>query len=423
MHTIPNLIERRLDGTFITRYFLELFGNSIHFALANILLESLLKYQDRYFLSFDPYVLLLSSLVQGYFLTTYGQQSAYYRFIGNLIAPLMYSMIEFLLEGPVFWEALNHQAYLLFGFLIGLVQYLQAINKHKQTNHILTIIENIFRTGIIFLMYYIFESKTNPSQTDTITAFFADASHQFIGLSLLFFGIAIGLANATSRHYLNLLRDITAKLKIFSEWLLGRDLLNVSLTQPERLHQHRQQRTIMFVDIRGFTQWSETRSPEEVVELLSHYYQVVEQIMHGHHVIKWKLSADETMAIFAQPLEAVRAAAEIQRQITPLLAPEQLGVGIGLHCGQVVEGLLGSDTIKFYDVIGDTVNTAKRIESAAGKGEILISEPLYQHIKTIWSSDSSREIHVKGKTHPLTVYSLTATASQPAVAVAASTAD
>ncbi|GIV87839.1 MAG: adenylyl cyclase [Chloroflexus sp.] len=420
MHTVPNLVERRLNGSFITHYVLELFGNSIHFALANILLESLIDYQKNYFLSFDPYALLFSSLIQGYFLTIYSTKSPFYRFLGNLIAPSIYIAIEFSIEGITFWNDLNHRFYLLFGFLIGLTQLLQEFTKRKPIKDLLIIIENIIRTGIIFLMYYIFETQTNPNQTKNLTIFFSDTSHQFIGLSLLFFGVAIGLANATSQHYLGLLRDTTAKLKTFSEWLLGRELLNISLTQPELLHQQRQQRTIMFIDIRGFTQWSEAHSPEETVTLLSQYYCAVEDVLDRHRVIKWKISADEVMAIFAQPLEAVRAAAEIQRQITPLLAPEQLGAGIGLHCGQVVEGLLGSDTIKFYDVIGDTVNTTKRIESAAGKGEILISETLYQHIKTIFVSDLSRQLHVKGKAHPLTVYSLTETAPQPAVAVSVS---
>ncbi|ACL25818.1 adenylate/guanylate cyclase domain-containing protein [Chloroflexus aggregans] len=420
MHTVPNLVERRLNGSFITHYMLELFGNSIHFALANILLESLIDYQKNYFLSFDPYVLLFSSLIQGYFLTIYSTKSPFYRFLGNLIAPSLYIAIEFSIEGITFWNDLNHRFYPLFGFLIGLTQLLQGFTKRKSIKDLLIIIENIIRTGIIFLMYYIFETQTNPNQTENLTTFFSDTSHQFIGLSLLFFGVAIGLANATSQHYLGLLRDTTTKLKTFSEWLLGRELLNISLIQPELLHQQRQQRTIMFIDIRGFTQWSEAHSPEETVTLLSQYYCAVEDVLDRHRVIKWKISADEVMAIFAQPLEAVRAAAEIQQQITPLLAPEQLGAGIGLHCGQVVEGLLGSDTIKFYDVIGDTVNTTKRIESAAGKGEILISEPLYQYVKTIFASDLSRQLHVKGKAHPLTVYSLTETAPQPAVAVSVS---
>jgi class 3 adenylate cyclase len=420
MHTVPNLVERRLNGSFITHYVLELFGNSIHFALANILLESLIDYQTNYFLSFDPYILLFSSLIQGYFLTIYSTKSPFYRFLGNLIAPSLYIAIEFSIQGVTFWNDLNHRFYPLFGFLIGLTQLLQEFTKRKPIKYLLIIIENIIRTGIIFLMYYIFETQTNPNQTENLIIFFSDTSHQFIGLSLLFFGVAIGLANATSQHYLDLLRDTTAKLKTFSEWLLGRELLNISLIQPELLHQQRQQRTIMFIDIRGFTQWSEAHSPEETVTLLSQYYRAVEDVMDRYRVIKWKISADEVMAIFAQPLEAVRAATEIQRQITPLLAPEQLGAGIGLHCGQVVEGLLGSDTIKFYDVIGDTVNTTKRIESAAGKGEILISEPLYQYVKTIFASDLSRQLHVKGKAHPLTVYSLTETAPQPAVAVSVS---
>lgn len=83
-----------------------------------------------------------------------------------------------------------------------------------------------------------------------------------------------------------------------------------------------------------------------------------------------------------------------------------LGAGIGLHGGLVVEGLLGSANVKFYDVIGDTVNTAKRIESAARSGEILISEHVRNGTGQKLHLDSGREINVKGKEKPLIVYSV-----------------
>lgn len=77
-----------------------------------------------------------------------------------------------------------------------------------------------------------------------------------------------------------------------------------------------------------------------------------------------------------------------------------------MDSGLLVEGLLGSAGVKFYDVIGDTVNTAKRIESAAQSGEVLISENVYNKMGQAVRVGTKREINVKGKAKPLVVYPL-----------------
>lgn len=407
-----SLIEHRLHGSFATRYALEFFGNSAHFAIANIAFEALHESPNRYFLSYDPYILIISSIIQSYYLTTLPPAAPWRRLAGNMIGPSIYSLTEIFIEGMHFWDNPNHIAYWIFALMIGTAQFLQQTNLHNTIRYLVLIIENIARASIIFLMYYLFEMYANPAQTQSLSTFFADASHQFVGIAILFFGFTIGLANAAGQYYLQLLRNTSEQLKVFSEWLLGKELLDRSLSHPELLHQHRQQRVILFMDIRGFTQWSEHHSPEETVQLLSRYYQTIEQVFHQHHIIKWKLSADEVMAIFAQPSEALSAAQQLQRRMSDLLAPEQLGAGIGMHYGLVVEGLLGSSGVKFYDVIGDTVNTAKRIESAARNGEILASEELYRACTARIRQPHTRTIHAKGKAHPITVYVLSANPAQ-----------
>lgn len=406
------LIERRLYGSFALHYLLEFFGNSAHFAIANIAFEALRDTPQTYFRSYDPALLLISSSIQSYYLTVFRDRAPWHRCAGNLIGPAVYSLTEMAIEGMHFWDNPNHIAYWVFAVVIGLAQFLRYTNINNIAKYVVLIIENMTRASIIFLMYYLFEMYANPAQTESFSTFFTDTSHQFVGIAILFFGFTIGLANAASYHYLQLLRNTSEQLKVFSEWLLGKELLNTSITHPEQLHQHRQQRAILFMDIRGFTQWSEQHTPEEIVQLLSRYYQTIEQVCHEHQTIKWKLSADEVMAIFTQPSVALSAARQLQQRISALLAPEQLGAGIGIHYGLVVEGLLGSSGVKFYDVIGDTVNTAKRIESAAQRGEILISEALYRACAACLRQPPTRTIAAKGKEHPLTVYVLSAQAGQ-----------
>lgn len=202
------------------------------------------------------------------------------------------------------------------------------------------------------------------------------------------------------------LRRVSAQLKTYSEWLLGPDLLGRVLSNPDALSLVRRDRTVVFIDIRNFTRWSEPRPPEEVVAMLNRYYTAAEAVATQHGMIKLKFAADEVMAIFGDAQRAVATALELRTELTRLLSEHQLGAGIGLHTGPLVEGLLGSKDVKFYDVIGDTVNTAKRIENAASETEVLISEATRRAMGNHIAIGPARQIEAKGKEVPVTVYPL-----------------
>lgn len=203
------------------------------------------------------------------------------------------------------------------------------------------------------------------------------------------------------------LRRVSAQLKTYSEWLLGADLLGRVLSDPDALSLTRRERTVLFVDIRNFTGWSEQRTPEEVVAMLNRYYTVAESIAKQHNVIKIKFAADEVMAIFPDAQRAAATALGLRPAFERMLADYNLGAGIGLNTGRLVEGLLGSKDVKVYDVIGDTVNTAKRIEGAAARAEILVSESTRQALGDDQAQfGPERQIEAKGKGAPVTVYPL-----------------
>lgn len=400
----PNLLlETRIIGSFSTRFWLELFGNSAHFPLANILLELLIEKPLYYLRTPDLYTIVTASLVQAYWLTHWQTKPYPHRFWGNLIGPALYTLVESLLEGPHFFSTPHHLAYWGFALVIGALQELRP-RLPAIFNAPIIVIENVTRTSILFFMYAIFETYHNPTQTDALDVFFEDASHQFIGLAVLFIGFSIGLANLTADRHSRLLKETSAQLQKYSEWLLGRDLLMQTFVNSSALSLTRRERTVMFMDIRGFTRWSETQSPENVVNLLIQFYQATETILARHEIIKFKLSADEVMVVFPTADLAIQAALELRGQVNQLLSSEHLGVGIGLDSGLLVEGLLGSKEVRFYDVIGDTVNTAKRIESAAQSGEVLISENVRNTIGQAFSAGAKREIRVKGKENLLVVY-------------------
>ncbi len=229
-----------------------------------------------------------------------------------------------------------------------------------------------------------------------------------LSMGLLFIALlsVVGRADGIITERTNALRKVTNQLQTYSEWLLGRDLLGQLLNDPKALGLMRRERTVLFMDIRGFTRWSEPRTPEEVVAMLNQYYNTVESVVTRHQAIKFKFSADEAMVVFPDAERAAAAALELRSRMAALLEAHNIGAGMGLHTGPLVEGLLGSTEVKFYDVIGDTVNTAKRIESAAAKAEALVSDDTRVALKGQFAVGEPRQITAKGKEGPVTVYPL-----------------
>ena len=394
-------IEQRISGSFFSRFLQEFFRNTGYFPLALIILEFLIERLD-YFSKPDLYLLIPAVLVQAYVLTRWTVSSAWQRLLGSLIAPALYTVGEMAFEGLNFFQSPYHVMYLFFALVIGLLQAAQLSQKNPWSDFML-LLENLVRAEILFALYIAVEMYSNPTQTVSLNEFFADGSHQFLGLAVLLLGISAGVANVSTHRYSLLLRQTADQLKIYSEWLLGRNLLGRAINDPASMRLSRQKRTMMFVDVRGFTSWSERRTPEEVASLLNRYYLTVEGLLNNYQVIKYKFTADEVMVVFIEADEAVRAARELQETLGRVLFKKELGVGIGIHTGLLVEGLFGGQNVRFYDVIGDTVNTAERIEKFANAGEIWISEDTRLNLinKVV---GEQKQVVVKGKDQPITVY-------------------
>src|SRR2546429_2011698 len=145
--------------------------------------------------------------------------------------------------------------------------------------------------------------------------------------------------------------------------------------------------TVLFADIRGFTSISEHAAPEKIVHLLNMYFSAMTDIIFAHGGTLDKYLGDGLMALFGAPTvtpkdaqNAINAAVAMQRRMLSIndeLHKEglpEIGIGIGLHTGEVTVGYIGSERRSEYTAIGDTVNTASRLESNAKGGQILVSE-------------------------------------------------
>ena len=163
-----------------------------------------------------------------------------------------------------------------------------------------------------------------------------------------------------------------------------------------RLGGKRQVVTVLFSDVRGFTTYSEARSPEVVIDVLNRYLTMMTDVILGHGGTLVTFMGDGIMAVFGAPIEmddhADRALAAAREMAGPALEEfnewmaeqgesERFRIGIGLNSGPVMSGNVGSERRLEYTVIGDTTNTASRIEGMT-KGT--------PH--TIYLADSTREL-------------------------------
>ena len=397
-------LDARIAGSFRNRFDQELFRNTGQFPIANLLLELLLE-GPAIFLAPDIYTLIGATLLQAWVLTRWEHTSQPRRFLGNLVGPAAYSAIEACFEGAKFFAMPNHMAYWGFAALVGALQAARLRLAPGAGFGLLVVLENVVRASILFAMYAIFEILSGGAKYSFV-AFFADRAHVFIGLATLILGVSVGLAALSECGYLGMLRETSSQLQRYSEWLLGKDLLERVIADPEALSMSRRERAVLFMDIRSFTAWAERCPPETVVQLLNDYYAAAEPVLRRHDVIKLKFSADEILGVFPESRQAAACALELRACAQRALAPCGLMAGIGVHSGPVVEGLLGSAGLKGYDVIGDTVNTAKRIEGAAGGGEVLVSDPVRVALDSATKLGERREVVAKGKEVPIAVYPL-----------------
>jgi len=177
----------------------------------------------------------------------------------------------------------------------------------------------------------------------------------------------------------------------------------------------RRRLTILFSDIRGFTAYSDVRDPEEVVAMLNRYLQVQTDVViqHGGDIDKYV--GDELMACFDGPnmeARAVRCGVDIVAAVDKLNVENpgtSIHVGVGVNVGDAVLGAMGSQERMDYTAIGDTVNLAARMCSAAKPGEVLITEA----VRTAAQSpagvrlEAKEPIRVKGKPDPIAIYAAT----------------
>jgi len=174
------------------------------------------------------------------------------------------------------------------------------------------------------------------------------------------------------------------------------------------------QATVVFIDICNFTSISESESPDVVVQLLNNYFDlIVKEIIAQNGYID-KFMGDAVMAIFKGDYHldrAIDASLTVRKQIEKM--PQWSGkssfqprLSIGINSGEMISGNIGSANLRRldYTVVGDVVNTAQRLQGAAGAAQILITEQSYEKVKEFFNCRRLGEMNFKNKSNATVVY-------------------
>jgi adenylate cyclase len=220
----------------------------------------------------------------------------------------------------------------------------------------------------------------------------------------------------------NVLDDLTEKKRLEAQRRLFERMVSPAVIEqldPDKLQLggKRTGITTLFADIRGFTSFSEKLNPEQLVSVLNRYLAAAAEAVLAEQGTIDKFLGDAVMAWFNAPipqpdhaLRAIRAAIGIRDAVSALtqeIPPElHLSFGVGIHYGEVVLGLVGTETRLEYTAIGDSVNTAKRIQENSAAGQILISAEVYHQVADCVQARKVDAIHAKGKRLPVEVYEI-----------------
>ena len=189
-----------------------------------------------------------------------------------------------------------------------------------------------------------------------------------------------------------------------------------------RVGKERRTVTILFCDVQGSTALSEDLDPEDVMEIMDGAFDVLIPPVYRYEGTLARLMGDAVLAFFGAPIaheddpeRACRAALEIiegvQAYATRLEQERGIpgfDVRVGIHTGLVVVGEVGSDLRVEYTAMGDAVNLAQRLESAAPPGTVLISADTQRLIAALFETHALEPLHVRGRTEPVVAYRVTA---------------
>ena len=271
----------------------------------------------------------------------------------------------------------------------------------------------------IALVFYLLSEYNNSFNGEIFSE-----PYFYIGKSIIMMlsgGLAGFAADQLRKKLLHTFNALSERNKIINMFgqQVSKEIVDELLLEKESAESKRKFVCIMFLDIRGFTNFSEKKEPEEIIKYQNDVFGfMIESITENHGIINQFLG-DGYMATFGAPISsdndcqnAVNAALKIIETVNRKSENNEISntrIGIGLHAGNVVAGNVGTSIRKQYSITGNTVILSSRIEQLNKEfnSQLLISEEVYNEIDNQnIKAEFIGPIQVKGREHPINIYKL-----------------
>lgn len=396
-----------LYGSWLRQFAQELLTNSGVFWVFDLLRQSTKHSMLVYFTSVPHWILLGASIIQALVIVRISQRHYWWH---HFIAPFIYTVIDLLLEGASgFMGEPYHILYWLWGSAMAITYLLQ-----HNARWLAAVLKSLLLVLLLPANYML--SEWDVVVPNFVGYWIDDSAHLFILVGALMLGVLLGIANIIREHLENLLYALAGHFEQIASWSFDDQLIRQSYTDDLALALHTIERTVLFMDIRGFTPWAEAHSAHQVVEVINQFYCAAESIIKAHNGFKIQMIGDEIMTRFQTADEAMQAAQALQPAIAHKLSAYGLSFGIGVHTGELIEGLVGGEHTRQYGVFGDTVNVAARLQSQAQGGSIVLSRATWKRLShpPTHLTLETRKLMLKGKTEPISVLILPYEAPQAA---------
>jgi adenylate cyclase len=204
---------------------------------------------------------------------------------------------------------------------------------------------------------------------------------------------------------------------------VDREVANQIVDQDEDLRSQKKEVSVLFTDVRGYTTLSEELLPEKVVLILNELFSMIGKVIARHQGCILDFVGDAVLAVFGAPKDnpnhasaAVETAIEVQEELDGLNEKWQkrgipaIQIGVGIHSGEILAGIVGSDDRKKFGVTGDTVNTGSRVEGLNKEfsTSILITRETLEKANRRFKVRSCGEVKVRGREKPVEVFEVLA---------------
>lgn len=400
-------ISQRIEGTPQERMLREFFSNSGLFQIFH-LMRIAVNEGPRHLID-EPgnYLLLVSAFLQVWVIEHWGRKSNWKNALFLLIAPVTYTVADIVYEGwSEFQGSPYHSIYWIFSILLVLFALWRLIQPSFINTQI--ILMSILRASLFPVLYFVAEMYSEEGikilTIQSLVEYWSMPGHAYILAGSVIFGLLIGIDDVVSNKSFSLLQHLAKRLHELTGWSFDQAFTESAVADTAPIRGQRTRKIILFMDIRGFTRWSETHKLHEIIKMLNSYYEIAEQHIIQAGGSKPQFTGDEVMAWFAPNDKLLEQIQALQTTIISQLQGHDLTVGIGVHFGKVVEGLMGSSTTKAIRITGDPVNTGARICGAALPGELLLSEEACHALSIPTEGHVARDVVAKGKQQALKVF-------------------